>query len=186
MSYDNDQTDSPLPAGGDSNRKSVDLLPKYFRTQANKKILSSTIDQLVQPGTAEKVNGYMGRKNAKAFKAGDTYIADVTQQRQDRQLEPATVSVDDLGNVNFFADYADYVNQVNNFSGNNKDQSKLNSQEYYAWNPNIDWDKFTNFREYYWLPNGPQTVSVFGKSLEEVSTYTVTTEDQGDNVVYKF
>ena len=186
MSYDNDQTDAPLPAGGKGDRKSVDLLPKYFRTQANKKILSSTIDQLVQPGTAEKINGYMGRKNAKAFKAGDTYIADVTQQRQDRQLEPATVSVDDLGNVNFFADYADYINQVKNFSGNNEDQSRLNSQEYYAWNPNVDWDKFTNFREYYWLPNGPQTVSVFGKSLEEVSTYTVTTEDQGDNVVYKF
>ena len=99
MSYDNDQTDSPLPAGDNSNRKSVDLLPKYFRTQANKKILSSTIDQLVQPGTAEKVSGYMGRKNAKAFRAGDTYIADVTEQRENRQLEPATVSVDDLGNV---------------------------------------------------------------------------------------
>ena len=124
----------------------------------------------------------MGRKNAKAFKAGDTYIADVTQQREDRQLEPATVSVDDLGNVNFYADYADYINQVNNFSGNAKNQSRLNSQEYYSWNPNIDWDKFTNFREYYWLPNGPQTVSVYGKSLDEVSTYTVTTETQDDNV----
>ena len=66
MSYDNDQTDAPLPAGGKGDRKSVDLLPKYFRTQANKKILSSTIDQLTQPGVAEKVNGYMGRKNAKA------------------------------------------------------------------------------------------------------------------------
>ena len=107
MSYDNDQTDSPLPTGDNSNRKSVDLLPKYFRTQANKKILASTIDQLVQPGTAEKVSGYMGRKNAKAFRADDTYIADVTEQRENRQLEPATVSVDDLGNVNFFADYPD-------------------------------------------------------------------------------
>ena len=185
MSYDNDQTESPLPAGNNSNRKSADLLPKYFRTQANKKILSSTIDQLTQPGVAEKVNGYMGRKNAKAYRADDTYIADISKQREDRQLEPATVSVDDLGNVNFFADYTDYVNQIKNFSGNVANQSLLNSQEYYSWNPNIDWDKFTNFREYYWLPNGPQTVTVFGKSLEEVSTYTVTTEDQDDNVVYK-
>ena len=167
MSYDNDQTESPLPAGNNSNRKSADLLPKYFRTQANKKILSSTIDQLTQPGVAEKVNGYMGRKNAKAYRADDTYIADISKQREDRQLEPATVSVDDLGNVNFFADYTDYINQVKNFSGNNEDQSRLNSQEYYAWNPNVDWGKFTNFREYYWLPNGPQTVSVFGKTLED-------------------
>jgi len=186
MAYDNDQTESPLPTGDQEKRKSTDLLPKYFRTQANKKILSSTLDQLVQPGSAEKVNGYMGRKNSKAHRLNDTYIEDVTVQRQNRQLEPATVSVDDLGNVNFYADYADYVNQIKNFNGSNANHSLMNSQEYYAWNPNICFDKFTNFREYYWLPNGPQTVTVFGKSEDETSTYTVTTEVQDDNTVYKF
>ena len=187
MAYNKDQQESPLPVNGqESKRTSVDFLPKYFRTEANKKLLTSTLDQLIQPGVAEKLSGYFGRTTAKSYRAGDTYIEDVSDQRQNRQLEPATVVKDDLKNVNFYGDYTDFVNQIANFNGNASNHSKLNSQEYYAWNPNIDWDKFVNFREYYWLPNGPQTVTVFGQSKEVTTTYTVTVEDQDDNTVYKF
>ena len=183
----NDSQQEPaLPIGDDSTRKSENLLPKYFRTDANKKILSSTLDQLVQSGVAEKINGYYGRKTAKAFRSNDDYIADVSKQRQIRQLEPAATVLDDLGNVQFYADYSDFINQAKNFNGNVENQSLFNSQEYYSWNPNVDWDKLTNFREYYWLPNGPQTVTVFGKNTDEQSTFTVTTEDNDDNTVYKF
>jgi hypothetical protein len=187
MAYNKDQQESPLPVNGqEEKRTSVDFLPKYFRTQANKKLLSSTLDQLIQPGVAEKLSGYFGRTTAKSFRASDTYIEDVSSQRQTRQLEPAAVVKDDLGNVQFYGDYTDLVNQIANFNGNSVNHSKLNSQEYYAWNPNIDWDKFVNFREYYWMPNGPQTVTVFGQSKEVTTTYTVTVEDQDDNTVYKF
>ena len=181
------QQEPALPIGGENEtRKSETLLPKYFRTDANRKILSSTLDQLVQPGVAEKVNGYVGRKTAKAFKNTDNYIEDVSKQRQIRQLEPASLVSDDLGNINFYADYADFINQAKNFNGDNANQSVFNAQEYYSWNPNVDWDKLANFREYYWLPNGPQTVTVVGKNLDEQSTFTITTEDQDDNTVYKF
>ena len=186
MANNNSQQEPALPVGDDNKRKSVDLLPKYFRSQANQKILSSTLDQLVQPGVAEKISGYFGRQTAKSFRPNDTYIEDVSEQRQNRQLEPATVVTDDLGNVNFYGDYTDLVNQITNLNGDASNQSRLNSQEYYAWNSNIDWDKFVNFREYYWLPTGPQTVTVFGKNIEEQSEFTVTTEDMDDNTVYKF
>jgi hypothetical protein len=186
MANNNSQQEPALPVGEESKRKSVDLLPKYFRTQANQKILSSTLDQLVQPGVAEKMSGYFGRQTAKSFRANDTYIEDVSEQRQNRQLEPATVVTDDLGNVNFYGDYTDLVNQIENLNGTSSNQSLLNSQEYYSWNPSIDWDKFVNFRDYYWMPTGPQTVTVYGKSLEEQSEFTVTTEDMDDNTVYKF
>src|SRR6056297_726334 len=110
-----DQNDFPLPAGGNENRKSSNLLPKYFRTQANEKILGSTLDQMVQPGVAEKISGYYGQKNAKAFRPGDTYIEDFSSQRENRQLEPASVVKDDLGNVEFFSDYSDFINQISAF-----------------------------------------------------------------------
>src|SRR6056297_2677953 len=187
MDYSRDQNDYPLPAGNDNQkRRSVEHLPKYFRTQANKKLLGSTLDQLIQPGVAEKLDGYYGRKTAQSFKPGDVYIEDVSEQRQNRQFEPASVVKDDLGNLQFFKDYTDYVNQTAAFNGSVSNQSLLNSQEYYAWNSNIDWDKFVNFRQYFWLPFGPQTVRVFGQSREVQSTYTVTAEVQDDNTVYKF
>ena len=183
----NDQNESSLPVPGQNNKITAsDFLPKFFRTQANKKFLQGTLDQLIQPGVAEKINGYYGRTTAKAYKPTDNYVDDVTSDRTNYQLEPAAVIKDLYDNVTFYKDYNDYIGQLGVFGANTNNHSRLNSQETYAWNPNIDWDKFVNFREYYWLPNGPVAVPVRGQSREVISTYTVTTEDQGDNIAYVF
>jgi len=186
MAYDNDQNEVPLPVDGNEPRKSANHLPRYFRTDVNNKFLSSTLDQLIQPGTAEKLNGYIGRNAAKGYKSGDNYIGDVSKSREDYQLEPVALIKDELDNVNFYADYNDYINQIRNLDGNVDNHSVLNAQEYYAWNPHIDWDKFVNFREYYWLPSGPQTVEVIGQTAEVESTYKVKEVNNGDNYGYVF
>lgn len=186
MAYDNDQNEFALPAGDNERRRSAQHLPKYFRTDVNRKFLASTIDQLLQPGTAEKLNGYFGRKYAKGYKTGDFYIGDVSKGREDYQFEPVSLIEDELDNVTFYGNYNDYINQVRNLDGNVADHSLLNRQEYYSWNPHIDWDKFVNFREYYWLPNGPQTVPVFGQTVDVESTYTVTAVDNGEHYGYVF
>ena len=54
MAYD-DQKEPALPVNGKSNRKSADLLPRYFRTTSNTKFLSATLDQVLKPGTAKKL-----------------------------------------------------------------------------------------------------------------------------------
>ena len=53
------QDESGLPINGNEKRRSADLLPRYFRTVANKKFLTSTIDQMTQPGSIEKVTGFI-------------------------------------------------------------------------------------------------------------------------------
>ena len=51
----------------------------------------------------------------------------------------------------------------------------------------VDWDKFPNFREYYWLPRSAgQILTVLGQSKGITSTYKVTVEDQGDNMAFVF
>ena len=186
MAFENDQNESSLPADGNSKRKSSDHLPRYYRTQANRKFLSSTVDQLIQPGVVEKVNGYIGRTTAKAYSSTDNYIGDVSKSREDYQFEPAAVIKDELNNVKFYKDYNDYTNQLNSFNKGVQDHSVFNSQEYYAWNPHIDWDKFSNFREYYWLPNGPQSVAILGNTVEVESNIKVTIGDNVDNNTYMF
>ena len=163
MAFDNDQNESALPAGGKRNRKSKDLLPKYFRTPKNTKFLDATLDQVLQPGVVEKINGYYGSKFTKSYRTSDNYIGAVSKERQDYQYEPSVVTKDTLDNITFFKDYNDYINQIKNFGGDVTNHDRLNSAEYHAWNPNIDWDKLVNFREYYWLPNR-RTLSVFGNS----------------------
>ena len=105
----------------------------------------------MQPGVVEKVDGFIGRRDAKAWKASDNYVADVSNDREAYQLEPVATVTDDLGNITFYKDYRDYVNSCKIRNADVVDHSKLSSQEYYAWDPHISWDKFVNFREYFWL-----------------------------------
>lgn len=186
MAYDKNQNDFPLPAGQNPERKSSNFLPKYFRTDTNNKFLQSTIDQFINDGVVEKLNSFVGKRSAKARVPADTYLSDVSTERENYQFEPSVVYKDDLDNLKFFADYNDYIGQLQNFKGAVNNQRILNQQESYSWNPNIDWDKFSNFREYYWLPMGPKPVAIKGQSNKVTSTYSVTTVDDAGSVSYLF
>ena len=167
------QDEFNLPAGANTDRSSANFLPKYFRTDINKKFISSTIDQMLAPGVVEKLNVFAGRRYSKTTSVNDSYLADVSANRENYQFEPVVVYKDELNNVNFLKNYNDYISQIKNFKGTTSNHSLTNSQEFYAWNPHIDWDKFTNFREYYWLPMGPDPITVYGTSRSVVSTYSV-------------
>lgn len=188
MAFNKNQNESALPVPGSQKRKSEDLLPKFFRTDSNRKFLSSTLDQLITPGVLEKVNAFVGRKTARSFGSTDNenYLQDVSKDREDYQFEPALLSKDELDNVTFYKDYTDYIGQVKGFNSSARNHSYMNAQEFYVWNPNIDLDKFSNYREYYWLPTGPQTVPVFGQAKDIQSTYTVKTVVDEDNTAYVF
>ena len=186
MSFDKNQEDFPLPVGKNRNQNASNFLPKYFRTDTNRKFLNSTIDQMTTPGVIEKIDAYAGRRYSKASLKSDSYLSDTTDDRTNYQFEPYVVYKDDLDNVEFSKDYIDYIGVLNNFRGSTSNHSLLNSQEFYSWNPHIDWDKFTNFREYYWLPFGPQRISVTGQSADIESTYTVGLVDDLGTISYVF
>ena len=176
--------DSINPSG--SNSVAANFLPNFYKTDPNKKFLQATVDQLVQPGTVKKINGYVGRKNSKATTGSDVFINAPTAERQNYQFEPSFVINDTLGNTTYFKDYIDYINQLGVFGSNTTNHSRLNSQEFYSWNPHIDWDKFVNFQNYYWLPYGPDLITIYGQKQAIDSTYTVTIESQGDGNQYLF
>ena len=165
---------------------SANLLPRFYQTIANKKFLQSTVDQLFQPGTLTKTTGYIGRENAKASTGKDVYVSAPDAVRQNYQLEPGITITDNLGNVTFFKDYVDYINQINVFGGNTANHARLNKQEFYSWDPHIDWDKFVNFQNYYWLPYGPDTITVYGPQSIINSTYSVEIQSEGANNQYVF
>ena len=183
MSLDNE---SPIPVPSSQARKSSDLLPRFYRTDANKKFLGATLDQLISPGQVKKISGFIGRQNAQSVKAEDVFLKAAEKLRQDYQLEPAAVIEDRFGNVEFFKDYIDHINHIEVLNGITTNHSRLNQEEFYSWNPHIDWDKFVNFQQYYWLPYGPDPIEIVGQQLSIDSTYTVNLEDQGDVYAYLF
>lgn len=187
MAFNDDQREPSLPGGNPTyKRETANHLPRYFRTEFNKKFLNATMDQMLNPGQVEKLNVFYGRKNAKAFTSSDNYVGDITSNRENYQLEPVSVIKDGVGNVDFYADYNDYINTLDILKGNPDNHSKLNSQEYYPWDPHIDWDKFINFRNYYWLPDGPETVTVLGRVKDIQSTLTLGIREEDENIVYQW
>ena len=158
---------------GNNNYSMVDLLPKYYRSEDNRKFIQATLDQLSQKGTAKKITGFIGKQNAKSADGNDIYIKAPSNDRQNYQLEPSIVVNDTVGNVEFFKDYQDYINQLKIFGANTSNHERINKQEFYSWDPHIDWDKFVNFQQYYWLPYGPDLITIFGQQLKVTSTYTV-------------
>jgi len=177
-------TDFTNPSG--SKGLSVNLIPNFFKTDANKRFLQATVDQLVAPGTVKKVNGFVGRPYSKSTSGTDLFIEAPNLVRQNYQLEPALTVQDTLGNNTFFKDYIDYINQLSVFGANVSNHDRLNKQEFYSWNPHIDWDKFVNFQNYYWLSYGPETIKIFGQQLTAQSTYKIALEYQGQNNQYVF
>jgi hypothetical protein len=165
-------TDKIFPESQLPIRKTVDLLPQIFQTSANSKFLRGTLDPLTQPGVLEKTVGYVGRRYGKNFKGSDVYLDSDETLRSRYQLEPGVV-VRENGTVSNFYDYLDFKNQLV-FFGNFEENDKLiTSQEHYSWNPPIDWDKFINFREYYWIPAGPPPITITGQGQTVTSTYRV-------------
>jgi hypothetical protein len=186
MAFSKDQKEPKLPIGADNSRSSTSFLPRYFRTSTNQKILGGTIDQMISVGDIDKVNAYIGRKTSKAYTPADNYLEDIDLTRESYQLEPAVVVKDSLDNVTFFKDYNDYINQLLYFNNFDINHNLANKQEFYSWNPHFSWDKFINYREYYWLPSGPQSIAIKGQSKDIVSTYSVKLVSETDNFAYIF
>ena len=155
-------------------RKTLNFLPIVFQTDTNNKFLSATLDQLVTEPNLTSLYGYIGRKFAPTFKNGDSYVAEHTALRQNYQLEPSVIIKNKQGEVTFFASYIDFLNKLKYYGGYINNQSRLFSSEYYTFDPHISYDKFVNFSQYYWLPNGPDAVVVESTGIELDVTYSVT------------
>ena len=163
-------------------RRTVAHLPAYYRTDTNQRFLSSTLDQLIQKGSLQRLDGYVGRQYAYTKKSTDQYITATSTDRKNYQLEPTVTYIDkDTSSINpedqikFSATYDDYINQLQYFGAPVNNHDRLNKEVVYSWNPAIDYDKLVNYREYYWLPEGPNPITISTVGTSSVSEIKVTT-----------
>ena len=168
----------------DNTRKSVDLLPAYFRTEKNNKFLSSTLDQFMSVPQLNRVDAFVGSKNTPNYSSNDRYIEETNLLRQSYQLEPALVVKTLTQEIKKAFALDDLLNQIDSHNGHSSNLDRLLHPQFYSYDPKIDWDKFINFREYFWLPTGPDAVSISGDRKASQVEYTVT--DASDGVQFFF
>jgi len=163
--------------------RTVDFLPEIFQTPTNKQFLAATLDQLVQEPKFKKTQGYVGRKIGPGVNADDRYVIEPTASRNDYQLEPGVIikktDSDAIKDAITYPGISDVLSTQGAFTENS---DRLYTSEYYAWDPLVDFDKYVNFSQYYWLPGGPLSVNISATGIPLTNSYTVTRQ----NGVYNF
>ena len=139
---------------GKSTRKSHTLLPEVFQTTKNKDFLTATLDQLIEPTKTQKLSQYIGHTTIPSYKSTDGYVPELTDDRTNYQLEPATIYKSNGIDVDFAAPYIDVINDIEAQGGTKIKHDRLLENQTYSYAPPIDHDKFVNYREYFWLPQG--------------------------------
>ena len=164
--------------------RSVDFLPEIFQTSTNRQVLAATLDQLVQEPKIKKIQGYVGRHIGPGVNPNDKYIAEPTATRTNYQLEPGVVKIDatDSHKVVDAITYPGITDALNLQGAVTTNADQLYTSEYYSWDPFVDFDKFINYSQYYWLPAGPDAVNVFSGAVPLTDNFVVTR----NNGVYTF
>ena len=156
------------------------FLPQVFQTPANKKLLAATLEQLTSEPEFRRVQGYVGRRYGEGINANDYYVQEPNKTRTDFQLEPSVVFLkQDQQTADDVITYPELLNTVENQGGNSNRPDQLFRAQRYSWDPFIDLDKFSNFSQYYWLPNGPDPVDVQASEIALSDDLQVTDTSTG-------
>jgi hypothetical protein len=156
--------------------RSVDFLPEIFQTSTNRQVLSATLDQLVQEPKFKKIQGFVGRRVGPGVNPNDKYITEQTATRVNYQLEPGVVfkTADDTNKIQDAITYPGITDALELQGALVNNADRLYTSEYYAWDPFVDFDKFINYSQYYWLPAGPDAVDVFSGTVPLTDNFVVT------------
>lgn len=168
-------------------RRTVDLLPEIFRTGTNKQFLNATLDQLTQEPSIKRTQGFVGRRVGPGVNPADQYVTEPTKTRQDYQLEPGVVFFKE--DTNRALDAITYPGMVDALALNGaitQRQDRLFEEQYYAWDPFVDLDKFVNYSQYYWLPQGPDSVDVSKAVYPTTDSWDITRIDSNGIDAYRF
>jgi hypothetical protein len=143
------------------NKKSVNLLPEYLRSDKNAKFLSSTIDQFIQAPQLERINSYVGSKLSPNYDpVNDIYLTETLPLRKNYQLEPALVFKDESAHITDVVGFNDLINELAIQGSNTTNFDNLLRSKFYSYDPFIDWDKLINYSDYYWIPTGPKAINI--------------------------
>jgi len=159
----------------------INFLPKAFQTVTNRRLLGATMDQLVTDEVNIPLKGYIGRTFAPTYKLGDNYVPEHSTIRSNYQLEAGVVIKNNNNNIQFNTSYIDLLNSISSQGGLTNNHQRLFSSESYSYDGHFDYDKFVNYYNYYWMPDGPLdsngnpvAVTVSANNTPYQANYTVT------------
>jgi len=164
--------------------RSIDFLPEIFQTQTNRQFLAATLDQLIQEPKFKKTQGFVGQTVGPGVNPNDYYVTEPSKVRSDYQLEPGVIiKKPDSDTIKDAITYPGIIDALTVKGANSPNNDRLFTSDYYTWDPFVDYDKFSNFSQYYWLPQGPDSVVVAATTVPVTNDFDVTRTNKGYTVV---
>lgn len=137
---------------GYEHRKGTDFLPRYLRSDINKKFLDATIDQLISNNSTRRLNSYYGSKTGLVNNPQQNfYETSSNKLKEDYRFTPGIVTnnADDTTQVHIT--YDDIINRLEFLGGDVDNLDQLFQDTNYIWRPIVNPNKLVNFSEYYWF-----------------------------------
>lgn len=163
--------------------RTLNFLPEIFQTPTNAEFLSATLDQLVNPPSTTRIQGYIGSRLGYGVDAKDYYVTEPTKTRTDYQLEPGVVFLkDNTEKAKDFITYPGMLDALKLEGAITNNNARLFNSEFYSWDSFTDLDKIINFNQYYWLPSGAPSVTVGSATVFQTNDYVVTDLPNGYDI----
>lgn len=155
--------------------KTLNFLPEVFRTETNAQFFAATLDQLVAEPNLRRVEGFIGQTYGYSVEPTDTYVFEPTKARADYQLTPSVIFLKtDTQTPKDFISYSGILNSLNNQGAITNNNNRLFENEFYSWDGFVNLDMIVNYSQYYWMPNGPDSVVVTTDVVYSKDDYVVT------------
>lgn len=164
--------------------RTLNFLPDIFKTTTNAQFLAATLDQIVDQPNTERIEGYIGTKFGYGINAKNKYVVEPTKTRTDYQLDPGVAFLKkDTGIAQDFISYPGIIDALKLEGGITNNNDRLFESQFYSWDSFTDLDKIINFNQYYWLPEGPDPVTISTDIVFNATDYIITDAPNGYNVV---
>lgn len=137
-------------------------LPVVLQTTAIKNFFESTVEQLFSKANVEVVSGYIGSKSIADI--GITgYITEPNSDKAHYALSPVVNTINyTTKESEDFIFFDELIDILSTYGVDTSNQNKIFGASYNSFVPPIDIDKFVNYQEYYWYPDGPTVIDVRG------------------------
>jgi len=160
--------------------RTLNFLPEIFKTTTNSQFLNATLDQIVDQPNTKKIEGYIGSRFGYGVNAKNYYVTEPTKVRTDYQLDPGvTFLKKDTSTAQDFISYPGIIDGLELEGGVVGDNNRLFTSQFYSWDSFTNLDKIINFNQYYWIPDGPEAVTVSTETVYNATDYIVTSLPNG-------
>jgi len=160
--------------------RTLNFLPEIFKTTTNSQFLNATLDQIVDQPNTKRIQGYIGSRFGYGVNAKNYYVTEPTKTRTDYQLDPGVVFLKkDTSTAQDFISYPGIIDGLELEGALTGDNNRLFTSEFYSWDSFTDLDKIINFNQYYWIPEGPEAVTVSTETVYNATDYIITSTSNG-------